>query len=601
MDGELLLTIRVDCHEAQKVKGHTRDITVIPFGGEAEGEKFRGTIAECAADTQKIPKGGEAMLSARYLIRGKDCAGNDCQVFIENQGCFSGGFVPTIVTDSPVLKDWETEPLTAKVEGIPGGVMVRIWKAEGKQKHQVINPYLPNWEYVPDGEPYVFGDRVYVYGSHDFFGGDVYCMGDYVCWSAPADDLGNWRYEGVIYRKGQDPRNGDLQGNLYAPDVAVGPDGRYYLYYVLSNCGVVSVAVCDTPAGAYEFYGYVHYPDGTLLGEKEGDEPQFDPGVLTEGERTYLYTGFCAMGDQSRHGAMCTVLGKDMLTVQEVPRFVAPGNMYAKGTGYEGHAFFEAPSIRKRGDLYYFIYSSQLCHELCYATSKDPTGGFEYRGVIVSGCDLGIDTYKPAEKPMFYTANNHGSMVQIGEDWYIFYHRHTNGTNYSRQGCLEKLEIREEGSIRQAEITSCGSVRPLEGKGWYPAYIACHLFTDTEVTYVPWSGWMDDRFPKITQVIEEGGKGIGYIANMRESATAGFRYFDCKGIQKISIRTKGYAHGKMEIRTAWDGEPIGSIPVHYANVWLDTEAAVSVPDGVQSLYFTFRGQGFLQFAGFTLG
>ena len=36
---------------------------------------------------------------------------------------------------------------------------------------QVINPYLPNWEYVPDGEPYLFGDRVYVYGSHDYFGG----------------------------------------------------------------------------------------------------------------------------------------------------------------------------------------------------------------------------------------------------------------------------------------------------------------------------------------------------------------------------------------------------------------------------------------------
>ena len=116
---------------------------------------------------------------------------------------------------------------------------------------QVINPYLPNWEYVPDGEPYLFGDRVYVYGSHDFFGGDVYCMGDYVCWSAPADNLGDWRYEGVIYRKDQDPHNGDLQGNLYAPDVTVGPDGRYYLYYVLSTWGVVSVAVADRPAGPY--------------------------------------------------------------------------------------------------------------------------------------------------------------------------------------------------------------------------------------------------------------------------------------------------------------------------------------------------------------
>ena len=27
------------------------------------------------------------------------------------------------------------------------------------------NPYLPLWEYIPDGEPRVFGNRVYVYGS----------------------------------------------------------------------------------------------------------------------------------------------------------------------------------------------------------------------------------------------------------------------------------------------------------------------------------------------------------------------------------------------------------------------------------------------------
>ena len=29
------------------------------------------------------------------------------------------------------------------------------------------NPILPAWEYIPDGEPRVFGDRVYLYGSHD--------------------------------------------------------------------------------------------------------------------------------------------------------------------------------------------------------------------------------------------------------------------------------------------------------------------------------------------------------------------------------------------------------------------------------------------------
>ena len=111
---------------------------------------------------------------------------------------------------------------------------------------------------------------------------------------------------------------------------------------------------------------------------------------------------------------------------------------------------------------------------------------------------------------------------------------------------------------------------------------------------------MDDRFPKITQEFSEDGKGISFIANMRNSATAGFRYFDCSRIRKISIRTRGYATGKMEIRTAWNGEALGSIPIGYANVWHDTEAEIAVPDGVQSLYFTFVGQGHLQFAGFEL-
>ena len=55
-------------------------------------------------------------------------------------------------------------------------------------KGKAFNPYLPSWEYIPDGEPYVFNGRVYVYGSHDFYNGYVFCMGDYVCWSAPVDD-----------------------------------------------------------------------------------------------------------------------------------------------------------------------------------------------------------------------------------------------------------------------------------------------------------------------------------------------------------------------------------------------------------------------------
>lgn len=469
-------------------------------------------------------------------------------------------------------------------------------------KKQGFNPYLPSWEYIPDAEPYVFNDRVYIYGSHDRFNGYAYCLNDYVCWSAPVDDLSDWRYEGVIYKKTDVENNEDGDSCLYAPDVTVGPDGRYYLYYVDSKRSIVSVAVCDTPAGRYKFHGYVRYPDGTILGEREGDEPQFDPAVLTEGDRTYLYTGFCPIGDRSRSGAMATVLGPDMLTIIEEPVIVAPSEPYSKGSGFEGHEFFEAPSIRKRGDTYYFIYSSIVYHELCYATSKHPTKGFKFRGVIVSNNDIHISSYKPPQKPMYYGGNNHGSIVEINGKWYVFYHRHTNGTNFSRQGCMEEIQFLEDGTIPQVEMTSCGSNNgPLRGLGEYPAYIACNLFCNDEEPYTDFTGaWMDKQFLKITQDGKDEDEEIGYIANMKDSATAGFKYFDCKGINRVKIKVRGYCRGHFEVKTSWSGEVLGKIEVGFSNVWKEYSADISIPDGINALYFTYKGEGSASLASFTL-
>ena len=56
-------------------------------------------------------------------------------------------------------------------------------RGRGVKTKQALNPYLPSWEYIPDGEPHVFGDRVYVYGSHDRFNAPIFCVNDYVCWS----------------------------------------------------------------------------------------------------------------------------------------------------------------------------------------------------------------------------------------------------------------------------------------------------------------------------------------------------------------------------------------------------------------------------------
>lgn len=298
---------------------------------------------------------------------------------------------------------------------------------------------------------------------------------------------------------------------------------------------------------------------------------------------------------------MTTVLGPDMLTIVEEPVFIAPSKPYSKGSSFEGFEFFEAPSIRKKGDTYYFVYSSVAMHELCYATSKNPTSGFVFGGVIVSNGDLHIDSYKPAGKPMYYGGNNHGSIIQLGQQWYIFYHRHTNGTSFSRQACLEEIHFLEDGSIIQAEMTSCGGKgRVLAGKGEYPAYIACNLFCDKESIYSGLGGYMDNRYPKITQDGKDGDEETGYIANIMDTAAAGFKYFDCSGIKRISIQVRGYCKGTFHVKTAWDGETLGEIPVEFTNVWTSYSANIRIPDGIQSLYFQYRGEGNASLASFTL-
>jgi hypothetical protein len=471
-----------------------------------------------------------------------------------------------------------------------------------------FNPFLPSWEYIPDGEPHVFDGRVYVYGSHDKFNGYVYCMNDYVCWSAPEDDLTEWRYEGVIYKKTDDPLNPEGEMNLYAPDVTRGQDGKYYLYYVLDKTDVVSVAVCDSPAGQYKFLDYVRYVDGTMFGRKEGDLPQFDPGVLTEGEKTYLYTGQCWPGDKTRKGSMAVVLGKDMLTILEGPFFIAVGDCYSEGTAFEEHEFFEASSIRKYKNTYYFIYSSIKLNELCYATSENPLKDFTYGGVIISNTDLGIDSYKPSDQYMSSNGNNHGSIAEINGKFYIFYHRHTNGKDYCRQACLEPIEINKDGSIRQVMMTSCGPKgSPLVGRGEYPAYIACNFFNTKENSAQVWDEhpkgkWprRDSRLPYASQDGKDGDEEIGFVTNINDKCGIGFKFFDCKGITKVTVKTRGYNRGIFEVKTSPEGKPLGAIEITSSNIWKNFSGDIKIPDGIQSIFFIYRGTGQATLGSFTL-
>lgn len=478
-------------------------------------------------------------------------------------------------------------------------------------KTQAFNPYLPSWEYIPDGEPRLFGDRVYVYGSHDRFNAPIFCMNDYVCWSAPKDDLSDWRYEGVIYRKKQDPKNKLGLRLLFAPDVVQGTDGLYYLYYAFDFMGIMGVAVSETPAGPFQFLGHIQYPDGTLWGRRKGDQFPFDPGVLVDDDgRVWLYSGFYTPtpaivtgGIQLKNdGGTVMELEKDMLTIRTEPKVIFP----KEGLGsFRNHEFFEASSIRKDGDRYIFVYSSRHNHELCYAVSDRPDGGFQYGGTLVSLGDLFMDGREEEKEGLNYLGNTHGGMLNIGDDWYIFYHRQTNRHSYSRQACAEKLIRTPDGQFLQAEVTSCGlNGKPLEGKGRYEARIACNLWSKDGV------GRYDGNNPKgrlknhlyFTQSGKDREKdGDQFIANMRDGSVAGFKYFVLSDLRRIEVALSGSAEGVMELSFTPDFSVINSaIVVRLEGKQKSFSGNVSADDGVKPLYFRFCGQGYVNFHSFEM-
>lgn len=486
----------------------------------------------------------------------------------------------------------------------------------------VFNPILPLWEYIPDGEPHVFGDRVYLYGSHDKEAGETFCMLDYMGWSAPVDDLSNWSCSGSIYSAKQDPLYDPVKlPHMYAPDVVQGNDGRFYLYYCLSGvAGVggyynpVSVAVCDTPDGQYEYLGVVKHPDGTPMWRYVC----FDPGVINDNGTIRLYFGTTApwlegIGDEQAReqaycqtfgrtveqlravpegilGAYCVTLAEDMLTVAEGPTRI---DNAISGSGYREHGFFEASSIRKIGDTYYFIYSSLNNHELCYATSKYPDREFVYGGTIVSNGDVFYQGRKP-ENRLNHTGTNHGSIERINGQWYVFYHRLTHLSDYSRQACGEKITILPDGSIPQVEITSCGlNDGPLKGEGTFPAPICCNL-TNGAMHHGSNSKDPYDA-PMVTS-----GNDQRFIGNISGGTTVGYKYFALEGAVKLVLTLRGSFRGKIDLCTEFDGEPVASCGIEPSESWRDFETRVCVPGGTYPLYFRFTGTGKAQLLEFKL-
>lgn len=418
---------------------------------------------------------------------------------------------------------------------------------------EMSNPFLPGYEYIPDGEPRVFGERVYIYGSHDYANSDSFCDHRLKVWSASVYNLKEWTCHGDIFHTAADEDHpcdapwADGQW-LYAPDV-VEKDRKYYLYaYIFNAKGCV--AVSDRPEGPFTLLSTYRYREDPDRKELYDGGLFVDPGVLVDDDgRVYVYCGF-------QHSWMAELNPENMYEVIEGS---LQENIIPDQAPFH---FFEACSPRKINGTYYLIYSpTKNGSMLVYATSQSPTGPFAYQGVIV---DNGQE---------YPGGNNHGSVAFIQGQWYIFYHRMTNGTIMSRRACVERISMLPDGSIPQVEMTSLGFEESLNPYQITEAEIACVL--------------------KGGCFVSEKNIFLRPIVNITSGTVIGYKYFDfgedySSKTMLLSMEINGHgARGTIKIVADGEDQDILGVLQFDADDAI-VQGRIKNITGRHSIYFIFE-------------
>lgn len=301
-----------------------------------------------------------------------------------------------------------------------------------------MNPILESKYYIPDVEARQWEDgKIYLYGSQDVSGSDEYCSKEYCVFES--GDMRNWTAHPASFTSMMSHRKDGSKKALYAPDCEKIGD-RYCLFYCQEK-GEEGVAFSMNPYG----------PFGEAREIVPADGDGIDPAILVDedGSLYYFWGQYHAKGGRL-----------DLEAGQVIPETVTCDILTE-----EEHGFHEGISIRKRNGIYYLVYSDisrgrPTC--LGYATSDKPLGPYKKRGIIIdnTGCD-----------PESW--NNHGSIAEINGRWYVFYHRSTHNSRFSRQVCVEPIYFNEDGTIDEVEMTTQGFEGPLEGFEMLEAYRAC--------------------------------------------------------------------------------------------------------------------------------
>ena len=484
------------------------------------------------------------------------------------------------------------------------------------------NPYLPLWEHLPDGEPRVFEDpdnpgkfRAYIVGSHDV-NYSAYCGPDIRLWSAPVEDLSQWRDEGPIFTHFVDGQ----WDTMYAPDLVEVKDRKtgektYYLYPHSRGWNRVAM-VCKGPRPNGPFTPVNLTPDGRRC--LPGSLIDFDPSVFIEnitdkkdpdyekGFRAYVFYGF-------QHSTACELDQDNMYAMRPGTQihdyFIPASARYGvvrdpEGTQYPAlykdqnpgdFNFFEASSIRKVGNKYVMVFSGYSGPDyglgstnsaLRYAYGDSPLGPWRSGGVLVDSRGV-----VPNEDGSHLTTTNaahntHGSLQEINGQWYVFYHRPPRGFGNARQAMVapvkitfDKKSVADGGKLRivgydpyakdnewtasaadgttytGAEVTSEGfQIFGLPPYQYYSAGLAC---------YMSGNDWMQDNHDNWNNSMD--------LAGITNKGVVGFKYFgfgglvkDTKGVKAFKGTAKGDGtilhlnltpggHGAFRIHVMLDG------------------------------------------------
>jgi arabinoxylan arabinofuranohydrolase len=310
---------------------------------------------------------------------------------------------------------------------IPGNTTDRVLKTG-------CNPVIT--EGSADPSVRVFNNRVFIYSSHDFSrDNDFWIMKDWKVYSSA--DLVNFTDHGIVLKGKEVPWAIDPD-HCWAPDCAE-KNGKYYFYFPLSDKegiwkGKIGVGIGDKPYGPFkEAIGKPLIDDTDKPKDFTRGYYNIDPAVFTdENEKSYLFwgNGACFMAE----------LNEDMISLNsEICSVIIENN----------RGYMEGPFIWKRKGIYYLLYSrcgSSGYDVLDYATSDDIKGPYKYRGTIVGHSKKG---------------NEHGSVFQYKNQWYVAYHDLFPTDKY-RQTCLDRIHYRENGYIIRVNPTR-------SGVGWYDA------------------------------------------------------------------------------------------------------------------------------------